>query len=315
MIRYLHRWQIDDGRWNRVIAASRFETVYAQTWYLDACAENWGALIMSDYECVMPVAFRRKLGFKYIYQPRFCQQLGFYSEKKVDSEISKMFLHALYQKFKFGDYAFNEGNLLGEEHGFIVTDNTNYTLRLTSSYEELYRGYSGHCRRNVRKAHHSDLEFSEEISINELVLLKKQHDHIKQSDEHYRLLINMFSGMKEAGHVRAIAVKLGANPCAGAIFDYCNKRVHYLLSVSNEVGKDKHGMFLVIDRFIQLNAGKVLHLDFEGSNTASIARFFKGFGALPHLYQRITLDSATGKFVQKVKNGITVVRNTRRHGR
>jgi len=233
----------------------------------------------------------------------------------VDNEITRKFLLALGKTFGVGDYAFNEGNQLKEEQGFKISDNTNYTLQLVSSYEELQREYTSNCRRNVRKAHHSGLEFSDDISIRELVLLKKQHDHIKQSDEHYRLLINMFSGMKEAGHGRAYAVKLGANLCAGAIFAYCNKRVHYLLSVSNEVGKDKNGMFLVIDRFIQLNAGTAICLDFEGSNNESIARFFRGFGAAPHLYQRITLDTATGKFVQKVKNGITVVRNTKRNGR
>lgn len=302
MIRYLHRRQIDDERWNRVIAASRFETAYAQTWYLDACAENWGALILADYECVMPVAFRKKLGIKYIYQPRFCQQLGVYSEKHVDYEISRMFLLALGKIFGLGDYAFNEGNQIKAEHGFKISDNTNYTLQLTSSYEELKSGYTSNCRRNVRKAHHSGLEFSDDISIRELVLLKKQHDQKKYNHEHYRLLTDMFSRMKEAGHVRAYAAKLGAQYCAGAIFAYSNKRVHYLLSVSNEAGKDKSGMFQVIDKIIQLNAGKSMCLDFEGSNIASIARFFKGFGAQPHLYQRISVDNAAGKFIQKVRN-------------
>ncbi|MCK5067940.1 MAG: GNAT family N-acetyltransferase [Bacteroidales bacterium] len=302
MIRYLHRGQIDNERWNRVIGSSGFETVYAQSWYLDACADNWGALILSDYEYVMPVAFRKKFGFKYIYQPRFCQQLGVYSEKQVDGQIIRMFLDALSENYKLGDYAFNEGNLLVEQEGFEVTDNTNYTLQMSSSYEELTLAYSSNCRRNVRKACQSGLEFSEDISIRELVLLKKQHDHTKQADEHYQLLINMFSEMQEAGNVNVFGVKLGSDLCAGAIFASCNKRVHYLLSVSTEEGREQSGMFYVIDKVIQINSGKELYLDFEGSNISSVARFFSGFGAQPQLYQRIRFSNAAGKFFQKVRS-------------
>ncbi len=302
MIKYLHRGQIDNEHWNRVIASSGFETVYAQSWYLDSCAENWGAFILQDYEFVMPVAFRLKFGFKYIYQPRFCQQLGVYSENLVDGKVLRLFLDALNEKFKFGDYAFNEGNLLGEQQGFEVTDNTNYTLQMSSPYEELTQAYTSNCKRNVRKAHHSDLEFSEDISIRELVLLKKQYDHIKQPDEHYRLLINMFSEMQEAGNVKAYGVKQGSDLHAGAIFAFGNKRVHYLLSVSTEEGKKNSGMFYVIDKVLQLNSGKGLYLDFEGSNISSVARFFSGFGAQPQYYQRIRFNNAIGKFIQKVRS-------------
>ena len=301
-ISYLHRGQIDDEQWNRVVASSKFALVYAQSWYLDACADHWAALILSDYKYVMPVAFRVKFGVKYIYQPRFCQQLGIYSKNQVDVQITALFLEALRKNFKLGDYAFNEGNLLDKPKGFEVTNSTNYTLRMNSSYEKLEEAYSGNCKRNVRKAMHSGLEFSEEISIRELVLLKKQHDHSRQADEHYQRLIEMFSGMQEAGNVMTCGVKMGSDLYAGAIFASNHLRVHYLLSVSTKAGKALSGMFYVIDRVIQLHSGKDLFLDFEGSNISSLARFFSGFGAQPQRYQRIRFNNAAGKFVQKIRS-------------
>lgn len=303
MIRFLHRNEIDSERWDRLIASSEFETVYAHTWYLDACTEHWGALIMPGYEYVMPVAFRKKFGVSYVTQPRFCQQLGVYSEKHVDVEVIRKFLHALKKRFGIGDYSLNEGNLLGEEDGFVVTDNYNYTLQLLPAYEELNRVYTSNCRRNVQKAFQAGLEFSGDITIEDLVHLKRRYDHKKQSDRHYRFLTGMFSGMKEAGIVKPFGVKLEGNLCAGAIFAYCNKRVHYLLSVSTEEGKAKSGMFMVIDKVVQLHSGKNLLLDFEGSNTLSIARFFSGFGAHPHQYQRISYSNKAGKFIRRMRNG------------
>jgi hypothetical protein len=302
MIRFLQRRQLNDAQWNRVIAASGFETAYAHTWYLDACAEEWGGMIMPDYAYVMPVVFHKKYGFKYTYQPRFCQQLGVYSEKPVNAEISKLFLHALRKKFKLGNYAFNEGNLLGEEPGFEITDNANYTLQLQANYEEIKKAYTENCRRNVRKANQSGLTFRDHIPISELVLLKQKHDKVKFEDKHYQMLIHMFSGLLEGGHVKSYGVLLDGEICAGAIFACCNKRMHYLLSVSTWEGKDLRGMFMVLDSVIQLNAGKDMCLDFEGSNISSVARFFKGFGAQAQLYQRIRFVHAAGDLIQKIKN-------------
>lgn len=301
-ITYLQRGQIDEEQWDRTIRSSVFETIYAYSWYLDACADQWAALVLSEYDYVMPLAFRSKFGVKYLYQPRFCQQLGIFSAKAVDARIISLFLDALSKHFKLGDYAFNEGNILEKPKGFEVTNNSNYTLSLDSSYEELSQAYSSNCRRNVRKASLSDLDFSEDISIEELVLLKKQHDHSKQTDAHYQGLIAMFSGMKKAGNVKACGVRLGPDLHAGAIFALGLKRLHYLLSVSTGTGKEESAMFYVIDRVIQMHSGKDLVLDYEGSNIPSLARFFSGFGAKPQRYQRFRFNNAAGKFVQKIRS-------------
>ena len=220
----------------------------------------------------------------------------------MDGVILRDFLLASKKKFGLGDYALNEGNRLAEGRGFNLSDNTNYTLQLLKPYEELSLGYSSNCRRNVRKALQSGLEFSTDISIVDLVQLKRQHDHIKQSENHYHMLTNMFSVLKDHGHVKAFGVKLDGDLCAGAIFAFCNKRMHYLLSASNEEGKERSAMFLVIDRVIQEYEGKAMALDFEGSNLANIARFFTGFGARAQSYQRISFDNVAGKIVRKIRD-------------
>lgn len=302
MIRYLHRSQIDEERWDRVMAASDFETAYAHSWYLDACANRWGALVLDDYDYIMPVAYGKKLGLRYSYQPRFCQQLGIYSDKEVEADILDQFIRGLKKRFKLGNYSFNEGNLLGEKRGFETTDNANYTLPLKPSHEELIRAYTSNCKRNVKKAAQSELLFSAEISVEELVQLKQQHDQVRQDTEHYKGLIRMFSGLEEAGHVKIYGVRLEGQLCAGAIFACSHKRMHYLLSVSTWQGKDLSGMFLVIDRVIQMHANSHIILDFEGSNISSIARFFSGFGAHPQLYQRVRFNHAVGNLIQKIRD-------------
>ncbi|MEX0985858.1 MAG: GNAT family N-acetyltransferase [Bacteroidales bacterium] len=303
MIKFLHRRHIDDEKWNRVLSLSRYETIYPHSWYLDACTEHWAAFVMNEYECIMPVAFRSKLGLRYTYQPRFCQQLGIYSELRVDNEVSRMFLHALNKRFKLGDYAFNEGNLLDDEPGFDVTDNANYILDIREPYETILKGYTENCRRNIKKALNTGLEFTDSIDIHDLVYLKKMNDSAEHDDAHYRFLTRMFKTLQNQNRVKVFGVKLETHICAAAIFAFSGKRMHYLLSFSSETGKKRRAMFMVIDSVITMYANENLTLDFEGSNIPSIARFFRGFGAKPQIYQRVSFQNTTSKLIEIIKRG------------
>ncbi len=301
MIRFLRRRQINDERWNGVIASSRFETIYPYTWYLDACADNWAGYVMNDYECVMPVVFRRKIGLKYTYQPVYCQQLGVYSEHRVDTEVTRMFLHELRKHFRMGDYALNEGNILGDEKGFEVSDNTNYVLSLIAPYGEIHSNYTENCRRNVKRAHRTDIEYTDQVSIDEVIALKKMSDQVRRGEEHYAYVKSLFSRLDTREKIRVFGVRCGDHLVAAAIFAFSNDRAIFLLSASSERGKEWRAMFLVVDRFIELYAGKLAKLDFEGSNIVSIARFFRGFGAKPEIYQRLHFQLPANAIIKKIK--------------
>jgi len=306
-IQYVQRKAIDEERWNRVISLSPYETAYAHTWYLDACSDQWDALILGDYQVVMPLAFRRKMGIRYLYQPRFCQQLGAYSEREVGAPVMKQFLHGMKQNFGLGDYALNEGNRLEDAPGFKLTESTNYTLPLLPGYASVSGGYSTNCRRNLKNAAGSGLVFSDRIPVEDLVLLKKEHDHTAQPESHYSHLVRMFSSLQQQGHLLACGVMKDGILRAGALLAHCTKRIHYLLSVSSRAGREDNAMFMVIDQVIRTHAGNPVFLDFEGSDIPGIARFFRGFGARPGTYQRITLGGrAAGKAQQILKR--------RRHG-
>ena len=81
-IKYLKHNQIDKQKWDSAIENAENGLVYALSWYLDIVSPNWDALVVGDYEQVMPVTHKRKYGIKYLIQPPFCQQLGFFSQSK-----------------------------------------------------------------------------------------------------------------------------------------------------------------------------------------------------------------------------------------
>jgi hypothetical protein len=297
MIKILQRKQIDSDRWNRVVA-----TIYPYSWYLDACADNWLGLVMNDYEWIMPVAYRKKIGIKYSYQPIYCQQLGVYSKEKVDTEITRMFLHALKKNFHLGDYSFNEGNLLGDEEGYEVTDSCNYVLPLHHDIGEIQKNFTENCRRNINRTKKSRLNFVDDISVDEIVSLKRLSENVDRNSEHYDYVRKLFSTLLEAGKVKIYGAREGEHLVAAVVFANSKKRAIYLLSASSEIGKEQRAMFLVLDEFIKMHATQDIKLDFEGSNIASIARFFRGFGAKPEIYQRIRFENPASKIMKIIKS-------------
>lgn len=302
MIRYIGRRQIDEEHWNSVIASSGFETIYPYTWYLDACADHWGAFIMEDYECIMPVAFRKKIGMKYTYQPVYCQQLGVFSGKRVDVEITRMFMHALRKKFSMGDYALNEGNMIAEEQGFEVTDNMNYVLPLEQDHATLRKNYSENCRRNLKRAERYNLQFTDDIGIDELISLKKNSATAAKNQAQYAYIKRLLTKMQSLDKIRIYGAREKGHLVAAAVFAFSIQRGIFLLSVSSEAGKEHRAMFMVVDQFIRNYAQELPNLDFEGSNVPSIARFFRGFGAKPQEYQRIAFQNPVSTIAKKLRS-------------
>ena len=60
-IRFLRRSEIDLDKWDDTIAKATHSLPYAFSWYLDAVAEHWDALVMDDYKAVMPLVWTENL--------------------------------------------------------------------------------------------------------------------------------------------------------------------------------------------------------------------------------------------------------------
>ena len=57
-ITHITREQIDQKKWDDCIYQSSLPLLYAETIYLDQMASNWDALVLNDYEAVMPLPWK-----------------------------------------------------------------------------------------------------------------------------------------------------------------------------------------------------------------------------------------------------------------
>jgi len=294
MIQYIERQNIDVDRWNDLLKSSPSETLYAYTWYLDAASDNWSALVMDDYQYVMPVPWRKKYGIKYAYHPMSVQQLGVFGREKVNEETIKGFLTSLRRNVKFGDYRLNSLNIFEGEIGFKHSDALNYELDLNSPYDAISKQYSTNAGRNIKKAHKGELELIRDVKLEDLLNLKVEHSELDKSSKFHHWIKNLYSTVLENYGGVIYGVKLNGVLMAAAFFGFSNSRAIYLMSVSNDIGKESRAMFKIVDSFISDYSGKSLLLDFEGSNNPAIARFFSGFGAQSLAYKRFSIKSLKG---------------------
>jgi len=289
-IAYIHRGDIDTEKWDHVIAQSPAETIYGYSWYLDAVAARWSALVAEDYRFIMPVVWKKKAGLKYVYQPFYTQQLGVFSKEYVDPVLIKKMLSIIYKKFRYAGINFNVKNLVGEESPFGVDDKSNYTLRLSKEYEQHFSSFSSNAKRNIRKALSYPEEVERDLPVEELVALKRANDVIQRSEEDYLWLRKLLETIGSRGAGSVYGIRSGTELSAAAFFAFSKTRAIYLVSASGQEGKERRDMFKIVDAFIREHAKSGIILDFEGSNIPSVARFFAGFGAQAEIYQAVSFS-------------------------
>jgi len=285
MIQYLKRYEIDEIKYNDCIKFSQNARIYAYSWYLDCVADNWDALVLNDYEAVMPLSWREKYFIKYIYPPVWTQQLGVFSKFKIEATLIKEFINAIPKKFKKITIQFNAENDLSL---FKTEKRLNYILPLNKSCEENLKGFNNNRRRDVKKAEALNNCIDKEIDKNEFL------EFYLSSDKNYELNLNQFSKLKslilnknEAINIWGIRKNNILISCLLFLKD--SKRITYLLPVSTNEAKENGFPTLLIFELIREFSKSGFILDFEGSMIKGVAEFYKSFGAIKEdyfLYQK-----------------------------
>ena len=283
-ITYIKHQNIDAEKWDKCIDNAENHRIYATYWHLDRTAEYWDALVLGDYEYVMPLPVKRKWGISYVYQPLYCQQLGIFPAPV--EEIAKQFYSTLKTTFKYIDTQLNaKVKSVQHEQEMTFSPRKNYLLALNMNYAGLFEAYSTNTRRNLTKANKNDLHVVAGISLKDYMEFKSENLPVKLSSKVLNNLKRLiaFGQYKGVGKIYGVYTP-GNELCAAVYFCRYKERMIYMNAVSNALGKETGAMFVLIDSFIQENAGKNLVLDFEGSMIPGVARFYKGFGAFPETY-------------------------------
>ncbi len=278
MIEFRTREQIDSTAWNELIERSSNGLVYARTELLDQLSPGWNALVLGNYETVMPLTYRKKYGISYLYQPPFLQQLGIFG--KVNEQIVKDFIDTARQNFRFAEICLNYTNTLNG-----TTARQNFIIPLHKSYEAIATAFSTAHTKNLKRAANNGLRYTEsdtfEANINRnYQLYGKRFDSVTRSG--YQALIEITK--KQRSHFLSREVWKDDDLQASSVCFFDGRRIYFILSSVTEAGKKNQANHFLVDHIIREFSGKDLLLDFEGSDIPGIAEFYSGFGAVDQPY-------------------------------
>lgn len=290
-IQHLTHEEIDTTKWNSSIDTATNGLVYGYSYYLDAMAVHWDALVLNDYEAVMPLTWKMKLGIYYLYQPFLAAQLGVFG-KNINAGILSAFLKAVPEKFRYWDFYLNHQNVF-ELNEFGIYQRSNYILDLKKPYEKLYDAYRENIKRNIKKALQLGCNVKKDFEaglVIQLALTKIRHQgyNSREDVDHFRKLYHLL-------HAKQKAITYGIFSArnelmASCIFFFSHKRAYYILVGNHLNGKTIGASHALIDVFIKDHAGQQLWLDFEGSDIRNLAFFYSGFGAIEEKFAGIKLN-------------------------
>jgi len=290
-IKYLQNKEIDKAKWDACITNAPNVLIYGYSFYLDCMARHWDALVLGDYEAVMPLTWNKKYGFYYMYQPAFTASLGVFG-KNLAREIVADFISMFPTKFKLIEISLNTGNIIGDSKPFSLL-RSNYILHLNNSYEELYKTYRDNHKRNIKKAFDLGCKVSKEVSIDEI--MKLNEEQLKQVDgtkpEDYPNFKKLYEFLKNRGQAKTYAIVDPKNKVlASAVFFFSHNRAYYIMVGNHPDGKTIGASHALIDAFMKDYAGQNLILDFEGSDIRNLAFFYSGFGATEEIYPALKIN-------------------------
>ena len=283
-IKYLKQAEIDKSKWDNCVGNAINCMIYGMSWYLDEVCENWDGLVLGNYQAVMPLPWKSKLGIKYIYHPFFAQQLGVFFTKD-NSAITNDFLAAIPLKFLKYELSLNSMNTC---HDIPLRPQINYVLSLHKTYDELLASYDRKCRRDVKISKSDPHILHTDISVDDFLSFKQRNMLNKLSHTHFERIKALLNYLIKNKMAKIVALNDSENMLLGAAaFVSYRSRIFYLFSASSDVGKKKRVMYRILDSVIEANANKNVYLDFEGSMIEGVAQFFKGFGPVSETYNRV----------------------------
>jgi hypothetical protein len=285
-IEYVKAPFIDKKKWDRCISSAPNGLVYAVSFYLDTMAPGWDALVLNDYEVVMPLPTRKKWGRRYIFQPSMTPILGVFGAG-TDKNMVDHFLRAIPKDLSLWDLSLNAANEANPAT-FPLYRRTNCILSLARNYASLQDSYSENTRRNIRKAAAMNCVVRKSIPLSDIIAICRT-EFPKFTKVEPGLFEKLDHIYHEAG-LKTASYGVYDEKCilqASAAFIFFRQRVYYWLVGNSSDSKKYNASYLLMDAFIRDHAGTDLILDFEGSDTKSVADFYLKFGAHPEYFTSI----------------------------
>jgi hypothetical protein len=304
-INFIENKNIDKQKWDFCVDNALHTSVFCTSKYLDCIANRWHALILNDYEVVMPIISRKKLGISYLYQPAFLPQVGIFSTTKIKQDMIKAFLLKAFGLYIFAEISFiHPFHIESFDKNLIVKTKNNFIVDLQKDYEEIANNYHPHFTKSLRRLQKLNLIYSisedvkEIIKLYELLYLEKIKSVLKKDVADFtKLCIEM---QKEGNLVIRKVLNQKGNLLAAAILPKHKYNLYNIISCITPEGKKAEANYFLYDKIMKEFSGSNYLLDLEGSDIKGIANFYLKMNPVNKFYFSLKYNNLP-KFIKLIK--------------
>lgn len=288
-IQHLSREEINDDTWDETILRSINSNIYATTTWLDNMSPNWGALIIGNYDTVMPLTFKKKWGVRYLAQPAFTQSLGIFSAVSLPPDVVVTMIE---NAKKISAYAAININV-EIDHPLLIK-RKNYCLNIADNYQTVSASYHNVLLKNLKRSTKNMLRYKTGKDIQlPVILFEALYAHnLRLKKQYYNRIMQLATNPPK--HATSFTREIRDNNndilSASLFFKYRN-RIYNIISATSSKGKKMEATRYLYDNLIREFCGSNYVLDFEGGNTPGIEQFYQQFGALPEYYYALTWNN------------------------
>ncbi len=281
-------------------------SIFGQPYWLDAiCPNTWDAIVIEGHNSLIlwPYHFKKKWGFKAMLMPEVSLFMGpFVQGIPTATELGEL-LNQLSEFDKIAyqtHHGFNLPEFLpSSEFGF--KKRTHYELNPKQYPEEDYNTLTS--RKLKKRA--ADVQLTKTFNPNAFIALsresyKAQGVETPFSEETIHRLIQVCKE-QSCGHIVEAYTPSGVAAAAWIVYD--KKTTYYFLSGIDRSLPDYGAIVKIIHQAINETFESNKTFNFYGSEVPGVARFMRGFGALPsYSYLLEYTGSPVVKIADKIRN-------------
>ncbi|HLP11426.1 MAG TPA: GNAT family N-acetyltransferase [Flavobacteriales bacterium] len=291
-------------QWDSLVSNSPNGNIYSFSWYLDVVADGkWGIVVNADFSAGLPIAFKKRTGYKNVYQPFYTM---FFDVVGRDTKV-RAYVDAI-----ANDYHHIHITTQSNSANIPHTQRVRQEMKLEKGFE---KNYSENTKRQIKKAEKNGLQFGLHENAAEVVRLFKDNKgrelkEYKAAD--FTRLKNLIEEALKHKSGFCAHVTNEKTVLASAIFLTFNNRTIFLKGGVNDEGKEKGAMYYLMHKAVAYSLEKpnpeiqtqdTRHktepvFDFGGSNNKNVAEFYRKFGGNDVHYFEVELDRRN--LVQKV---------------
>jgi len=297
-IEILPSHKMDIAKWDACVCNSNNGLIYATSVYLNFMSDDWNGIVVNNYDCVMPIPWRKKFGIRYCYDVPFAQQLGWFSQYEKSNE--SLMLETFFSFIKYGDYAFNFLN--GKIQNAFSCNN--YVLDLSQQYDTIQKKFSNDLINNLKKAYKEELFYAIGNYDTAIELFKdlyrKRILHVSENDfENFKKLC---AHLKESNNVIVRNVCNAKNELlATALLLKDEKRLYNMMNSTTVEGRKTEANHFLFDNILKEFVNNNLLFDFEGSDIPGVKSFYEKFGSSNQPYYKLHFNHLN-RLIKRMKH-------------